>query len=108
MSAVVSSAQNLSSDFFPDFALSFDNMRGTAAAASKAQPNIGRNRIQPIAITTNENEVAIATQAKLTPSAMISRTIGIQETEIIEILMRITALRKKFLIRVRLYKRRLA
>ena len=56
-------------------------MNGTAAAASKAQPNIGRNRIQPIAITTNENEVAIATQAKLTPSPMISRTIGIQDTE---------------------------
>lgn len=77
----LNSAQNFWSDFFSDFALSFDNMNGTAAAASKAQPNIGRNRIQPIAITTNENEVAIATHAKLTPSPIMSRTIGIQDTE---------------------------
>ena len=55
-------------------------MNGTAAAASKAQPIIGRNRIQPIAITTNENDVAMAIQAKVTPSPIISRTIGIQET----------------------------
>jgi hypothetical protein len=64
-----------------DFALSFDKINGTAAAASKAQPSIGRNLIQPIAMTTNENDVAKATQAKVTPSPITSRTIGIQETE---------------------------
>ena len=60
--------------------MNFDKINGTAAAASKAQPSNGRNLIQPIAMTTNEDDVAIATQAKVTPSPIISRTIGIQET----------------------------
>lgn len=79
-SAALRDYQNLSV-FFSDFALSFEKRKGTAAAASNAQPRKGRNLIQPIAMTTNEKDVAIETQANVTPSPMISRTSGIHDTK---------------------------
>lgn len=56
-------------------------INGTVAAASSDMANIGRNLIQPMAMTISENEVAMATQAKVTPSPTMSRTIGIQDAE---------------------------
>lgn len=70
--------------FISELVLSLDNAKGIMDAASKAQPIRGRNRNQPMAMVTNEKDVAKAIQANVTPSPTRSRTMGIQETGILE------------------------